>query len=571
MGASYQDTFSGSGALGTIEIGGVAWSVLTGTWSRTSGLAKTTTAGTSNPLAVIDVGWGDFDGSISVSSAGGGDCLYFRVVDALNWLRARLNTTTGAVTYGPYVDQGFQALSPGDDAYQNPAFFGVTTFPTDTEMLVFNSNATGFEFFLRSKSTSFNYTAVLEKSVAGTVTQLGVSPSNTTGISALRVVASGSTITLLLSGSSTNSGVFTDSTNATATKHGIGRGNPGTRDASAIDNFALQPLNRVPNAPTLTFPVSNVQLDSTLTQRFAWSFSDPDPGDSQSKVNIYYRVVGAASWTEVTDATPNGFHDFAAGTFTPGSYEWQAETYDAAGHLGARSASAFFTVATPPAGPAFTSPVNNATISQATQVFDWTTTAQDSYQIRSVADDGSGGADTATIYFDLGEVIDAAARTATLSFPTNGRTEHVQIRVKVSGLWSDWTDSTHPVSYTPPATPLVSVTADDATASITVSVTQPTPTGGQPAVVSCDIYRRELDVSGAAVAGTTLRVATAQPANATWTDWAPASGVSYQYEAVAIAANATSTPSRWTPGAGAGSPGTQGVYDQSDYDSAVYS
>lgn len=96
--AVYEDTFSGSGALGTIEKGGVAWEAITGTWSRSNGYASTSTAASSNPIAVIDTGVGQIDTSINCSS-GGGDALYFRVVDASNWLRARVYSVTTSSTY----------------------------------------------------------------------------------------------------------------------------------------------------------------------------------------------------------------------------------------------------------------------------------------------------------------------------------------------------------------------------------------------------------------------------------------------------------------------------------------
>jgi hypothetical protein len=371
-------------------------------------------------------------------------------------------------------------------------------------------------------------------------------------------VSSNSTITVY--SNSVQIGVVIDGTNSTATEHGIGRGT-GTGEGtghSGIDNFALTPLSRAPNAPTLTFPVGGITIDGTIAQRFTWTFSDPDPGDSQSKANLYYKLTSDSSWSTVVIFGTNGFNDFAGGTFADGDYEWQVETYDALGHLGARSASSFFTAGTPSPGPTFTSPTNGSTIGAATAVFDWTTTAQDSYQIRKVADDGSGSPDTATVYFDTTEVVDSAARTITLDFPTNSRTEHVQIRVKVSGLWSDWTDSTHPVSYTAPAKPSLTVVADDVTASITVSVTQATPSGDEPDVTSVDIYRRSLEPAADAI-----RVATGLAASVDWTDWTPASSTLYQYQAVAIAANSTSTPSNWIPSA---TPAGVGVYDTSIYD-----
>jgi hypothetical protein len=171
--ASYQDTFSGSGDLNgsAIEIGGVDWSVVTGTWSRVGGAALTSTAATSNPIAVVDVGWGDVDISLDIALNGGGDCIYFRVVDSANWLRLRRTREISGTLFQSY--------------------------------------------------------ARLDKCVAGTVTQIGAaSVQSRADFSHMRVVASGATITVYLANQTTNSGIWTDTTNATATKHGIGRGDP---------------------------------------------------------------------------------------------------------------------------------------------------------------------------------------------------------------------------------------------------------------------------------------------------------------------------------------------------------
>lgn len=591
MSAPYQDTFSGSGSLGTIEVGGVAWSALTGTWARSGGKAVTTAAASTNPLAVVDVGWGDVDASISVSPTGG-DALYFRVVDASNWLRLRLRSTVTTSSYQSGWDTSAWTTTGATCNLGGPQFTSICsgTDPASglcTSQTVYggagecsvgtNPNGTPATFQTRTVSphyvttSSTSYSLVLEKCVAGTVTQLGSVAMGSTQVTSLRVTANGSTITAYAN--AVQKGVFTDATFATATKHGIGRGGPTSSDSSAIDDFALTALNRAPNAPALNGPVGGVSIDSSVTQRFSWTFSDPDPGDSQSKANLYYRVVGASSWTTVAIVGPSTFYDMPAATLTAGDdYEWQVETYDAVGNLGARSASSFFSAASPPTGPTWTSPTNNATVNQ-TQVFDWSVTAQDSYQVRRVAD-SAGTPDTGTVYFDTGEVVDAAARTIALTFGTNGRTEHVQIRVKVSGLWSDWTDSIHPVSYTPPAVPLLTVAAvaapgETVLSGFEVDITQPTPTGSEPAVISADIFRREIDGAGNEIAGSNIRVATALAANATWTDWTFVSDSIYQYQAVGVAANGTSTPSAWSPGPGAGL-GSGGIYDTSTYDTATY-
>jgi hypothetical protein len=243
-------------------------------------------------------------------------------------------------------------------------------------------------------------------------------------------------------------------------------------------------LNTAPNAPILTAPADGATIDRNITQRFDWDFSDPDSGDSQSKYDLRYRVTGTSTWTDVTGTTPNTYHDFAAGTFAAGDYEWQVRTYDAAGAVGPYSASSFFTAADAPPEPTITDPVSGATISNIHTV-QWSTPNQDAYQQRRVADN-AGAADTSTVYADTGEVVSATARARTVEFETNNRYEHIQVRIKHNGLWSSWASIRVHVSYTPPATPTLTFTADDAAGSLLVnidngawpvSVTTPTFTG----------------------------------------------------------------------------------------------
>lgn len=230
-------------------------------------------------------------------------------------------------------------------------------------------------------------------------------------------------------------------------------------------------LNVAPNAPTLVSPIGGTVIDRAITQRFSWTSSDPDAGDSQSKFDLQYRLVGAPSWTAVTGTTPNNFYDMPAATLAAGDYEWQVRTYDALGVVGPYSASSFFTAATAPALPTITTPTSGSTVSN-TVSFTWSAPAQTSYQIRKVADI-AGVADTATVYFDTAEVVDIAARSRTLTFPVNNRYEHLQVRIKNSGLWSTWASVRVLVSYTAPLVPTLVATPNDATGSIVIAITNP--------------------------------------------------------------------------------------------------
>lgn len=256
----------------------------------------------------------------------------------------------------------------------------------------------------------------------------------------------------------------------------------------AWSSFAvvLNEGNNPPNAPTLTSPASNATIDSTSSQRFAWDFSDPDPGDSQSAFDLQYWAldangarVGAA--TTVNGSTPNQFYTFAAGTFADGDYEWQARTYDDLGAEGPWSASSFFTAATPTGVPTITDPINGATVGTNAYNVQWSTAGgQAGYRVRRVADN-AGAADATTVYWDSGQVTDANARSLSVPFETNGRYEHVQVQVTADGtLWSSWADVRVYVSYTAPAPATGSLSFDQASGSLLVTITNGTPSGSQP-------------------------------------------------------------------------------------------
>lgn len=291
-----------------------------------------------------------------------------------------------------------------------------------------------------------------------------------------------------------------------------------------------------PNAPGSLSPAGAVSIDRAVTQRFSWAFSDPNPGDTQSKFDLQYRI-GTGAWTTVTQTTPNNFYDFPPGTFVAGSYEWQVRTYDGLGAVGPWSSSAFFTAADVPGVPTITSPVNGGTVGTSNANLTWSTPSQTAYQVRKVAD-SAGAPDTATVYYDSGTVTDSTARTAALAFPVNSRFEHLQLRVLANGLWSSWASVRVMVSYTPPATPTLVLTPSDATAQIFVAITHPTPTGTQPVVSFSDVHRREVG------AATDIRIATGVASS--YTDRTPASGVAYEYQVVAHGANNVDALSAWT-------------------------
>lgn len=310
-------------------------------------------------------------------------------------------------------------------------------------------------------------------------------------------------------------------------------------------------LNAPPNASTGLSPDGGVVLDKDITQRFSWPFSDPDPGDSQSAYELRYRTAGSATWTTVSGGATQ-YHDFAGGTFAADDWEWQVRTTDNGGETGPWSATATFTAASTPAAPSITAPINNGTISTESYVVEWTAAAQEAYEVRRVAD-AAGSPDTGTVYSTTGTVV-STGKSRSVTFETNGRTEHVQVRVRDGGLWSTWASVKVNVSYTVPATPTLVALADDTTASIAVAITNPAPTGSEPTVISNDLYVRlaagqtAIDAGGRPVGDATgIRIAASLPNGGAFTDRAVAAGVEYEYRVVAQGDNDTTATSAWTP------------------------
>jgi hypothetical protein len=290
-----------------------------------------------------------------------------------------------------------------------------------------------------------------------------------------------------------------------------------------------------PNASTLVAPISSVSVDYALTQRFQWIFSDPDSGDSQSKFDLQYRVVGAGSWTSISGTTPNNFYDLPASTLVANNYEWQVRTYDSIGTVGPWSTSGFFTAATAPASISITAPISGATVPQA-PTFTWSAPAQTSYQFRR-ARDIAGAVDTSTIYYDTGEVVDIPTRSIVLNLETNNRYEWLQVRIKNSGLWSAWVGIRVLVSYTQSAPGLISAVGDDATGSLAITTTA-VLVGGLPIPIFVDIYVKAVGVSGFGD-----RIATNQFPTGTFVWHTPISGTGYEMRSLTTADNGSQ---RWS-------------------------
>ena len=116
------DTFSRSdGSLGTSSSGHL-WSVLRGTWAISSSKATSSTAGSSYPLASVDVEAKNVIVSADITDGGPG--VAFWVTDANSWWASSVNYRTTSGCTGP----GGNASSGGGDcgSYTNPTYAPTT-------------------------------------------------------------------------------------------------------------------------------------------------------------------------------------------------------------------------------------------------------------------------------------------------------------------------------------------------------------------------------------------------------------------------------------------------------------
>jgi hypothetical protein len=290
--------------------------------------------------------------------------------------------------------------------------------------------------------------------------------------------------------------------------------------ASLILTYSLPPAAPAPAQP---FNESNVDQSQAVT--FAWTNPAlPEAGDAISGYEIQYRNVGDTDWTSLGQVTSTATTtSVAAGTFDANTrIEWQVRSKGTlTTNFGPWSVSTYFTAIAPPAAPTITTPAAGASIASSPQTLAWSTVPnQQQWQARRCSTTAGG-----TIYWDSG-VNASPATSVSVPFDTVTRTDHLQVRVMVNGLWSPWADETVSVAIVPPSTPTIAAAASSATASITVTVTNP---AGGVAVDHNEIWRSE---PGKAE----VRVAAAVAPNGSWTDVTPAHKITYSYRAVAVAA-----------------------------------
>ncbi|MDP4158133.1 MAG: hypothetical protein Q8911_00005 [Bacillota bacterium] len=300
--------------------------------------------------------------------------------------------------------------------------------------------------------------------------------------------------------------------------------------AQSAGVFTIQ-HNLAPTAPTLLAPDSGTPKDRAQSIHLSWQHNDPNL-DPQAKFDLMYSSDGGNTWTTVTQTTVNQYYDVPANTLPHGNVLWKVRTYDPGGLSGPYSNQETFLAGDKPANPTVTAPTG--TIAIASPNIQWSSVGQSSYEIQILNN-------VSAVIWDTNEVVSTnLAQTAGIAL-ANSSTFTVQVRIKnADGLWSNYATSSITTSFTLPAAPTAVVSTN--TGYISVSASNPTPTGSQPTVNANDIYRQNLgDTSW-------VRIAASVPANTTYNDYAVASGQVYQYKVTALGTNGTFLDSPTYPG-----------------------
>lgn len=254
---------------------------------------------------------------------------------------------------------------------------------------------------------------------------------------------------------------------------------------SVTDSF-----NQAPNAPSLG---SIRTFDSTLVSpTFSWTFSDPNPKDSQSKyeVEIDNNSTGASAYRSgVVTSTTNSITLPATTLANNITYRWRVRTYD---YLGATGTwSDYSTFSTSSTGTAtITDPSADYPSGLITSYynFKWSysnsgSATQQAYQLKLIR-----LSDSSTVY-DSGVVNSTATNQTITGIPSD---TPLRLDLTITNTASQVTPAVSryfQTSYDSPDQITTLAAQTQETGYVNLTWTLPTPTGSKPAITTVDVYR----------------------------------------------------------------------------------
>jgi len=311
-------------------------------------------------------------------------------------------------------------------------------------------------------------------------------------------------------------------------------------------------LPYAPNTPVWTTAglayMDGGAADVAIALVLDWVFSDADPLDTQSAYAVSRQVgAGALAYWRASDSTwqPAEVQNTSGTTALTLAASWAAGTdanyvfkvkYWDSTSVASSYSGALTIIPSVVVNPAVTAPTAAQVLGVGTLIVTWTATEQTAYRITLATNPGGVSA------YDSGWVTSTVRTLTVPNILANGTGWTVTLQTRNNeGLASAVQSVNFTVVYTPPATPTLVNTAVPASGWVSVAVTNPTPTGGQPAVTTQELYRR---VVGDGTNG--IRLVTGLASGATYQDWKAVSGVAYEYRVQVFGANSAAAYSAWT-------------------------
>jgi hypothetical protein len=326
----------------------------------------------------------------------------------------------------------------------------------------------------------------------------------------------------------------------------------GTVTPWTVKNIA-QAVQYNPSTPTWVTsgqPYANGgAADVAATLTLDWNFVDVDPADTQASYVLRRQVgVGALAYWRASDSTWQATEQFNAsatsavtlpaawGLDADANHQYAVKVRDSGGFDSGYS-SVLTLVPSAKVNPAITAPAAAAVLTTNQVTVTWTVAQQKQFRVVLLTNPG------AVVMYDSGYVNDPAALSYAVPYEladNSGWT--VQLTTtNTEGLASTTQTRNFTTDYIEPPIPTLVATPVTASGWISVAITNPAPSGGQPTLSGVALYRRET-----AVGGVGTRIASGLSGGATVTDWRAAARTAYQYQAIAYGVNGTMAASAWT-------------------------
>jgi len=285
----------------------------------------------------------------------------------------------------------------------------------------------------------------------------------------------------------------------------------GTASPWTMGTYALA-VNFAPTAPTWvtgtagTPPTNGAAFDVSASLTLDWVHNDPNLTDAQTQYALQRQIgAGTVQWWRTSDSTwqtVETFNTSATSAVTLSAAQWvgaggagdPAHVYKVAtkdtGGLTSPYSSGLGVVPSTRTDPTLTAPTGGAILNTGLVVANWTCADQSAYRV-TVTNTATG-----VVVHDSGWQADPAGQTSGYVVPVllaDGFTGSLTLQTKNGeGLSSVVRTAAFTIDFVEPVAPLVTglVPAPNS-GGINVTVTQPAPTGTQPATVRMDLYRRK--------------------------------------------------------------------------------